>query len=214
MTGPMRYNGFLEKEEEISYVDQDLEDIVRSSYKIIGFGSHCVSCAGHFYEEKYKNKKIFWPKIEGSLGFAALPELQHIKELIGVIYNYTLNDSDAYIEIDPNNIIFSKGFKKSRKYNPSIDLKEYSIMKTNSGLFVVQLIVNIGDNGCLGPLGKDYCGGYVPVDKNKKVYEESKKRHLEIKSFWKEFGHKIYEYNKKTGFETIDFKKSEFLPFC
>ena len=92
-----RIIGFLYNEQRLKGVDDDFRELVVLMNQIYGFGTYGVSSSGHF-REKYRDGK-FYPEPWGRLGVLALPETEHIKELIGIIYDSVKADADGKIRI-------------------------------------------------------------------------------------------------------------------
>lgn len=218
MSAMHAYIGFLNDWNRLDSVDSELQPIATVSYKIPGFGSHGVSCAGHLNEyddEIRKDRKLFYPQLDGHLGFACLPQLPHMPELLTLLYAHARTDSDAWLEVEQFNLAFTrniKDIKKNQKYVSGMKLHPYAVMQTASGLDVVQLKVRIGDNRVLARL-KDYYGGYLDKNVYSRLHEKSKERIAQIQLFWEELAGKIENYNKAHGFYEVNFDKSEFLPF-
>lgn len=205
MGGIHQVIGFLESEDSLRQVDPDFRDLVRLSYAIPGFGSHGVSCSGHFYLDDKEQKFSLVP---GSLGFMALPEEDHVMELLRLISYETQKDSDAIITIDNR-----QGAPRDRpRYDPSIDLKPYARYTTKQGRYVARLEILLGDNGCLRDL-RGYYGSFLLIKDHQKTFELAKRRCAEIRDFWKGLEVEVREYNSQHNFVRPDFNKKEFLPF-
>ncbi|MFA5259160.1 MAG: hypothetical protein WC979_06640 [Candidatus Pacearchaeota archaeon] len=201
-----RHIGFLETEEMLNVVDTDFRELVRLSYQIPGFGSYGVSCSGHFDLE---DSQRFYPRPLGSLGIATLPEMKHIPELLELIQQTTQADSDARLTININ----SGAPCYFPNYTPKTDLSKFSVGNTNSGLYVTQLEIRLGDNNSLASLG-EYFGGSLKVEEHQEVLDKSRQRCQEIQKFWKLLEDKIRGYtNEKQFVSPPDYSKQEFFPF-
>jgi len=203
-----RHIGFLEEEKMLNAVDSDFRELVRLSYQIPGFGSYGVSCSGHFYPANKDG--YFLPSPWGSLGFAALPQENHIQELLGLISETTKSDPDARLSINDNKnppINFPL-------YTSESDLSKYAIEKTSRGIYVAVLEVRLGDNGCLDTYpNRVYCSS-IKLEGHELEFEKSRQRYQEIQRFWKLLEDKVREYTQKNQFiSPPDYTKPEFLPF-
>ena len=195
--------GFLKKEESLASVDADFRELVRQAYCIPGFGSYGISCSGHMRIER--DLGMFFPELYGHLGIAALPQLEHIPELLRILYDITAAEQNARIWI----VTKTGQATQPRWYCLNTNLELYSQDKTSSGLPVARLEIRINDNGCLS---NDYNGQGFSLEQTD-IFEATTRRYKEIKAFWKKLEERVQEFNSRHGFQTPDFKKEEFLPF-
>lgn len=200
-----RYVGFI-KEDQLGGIDPDFRELSRLCYQTPGFATYGVSCSGHFYPEYDQDK--FYPSFGAHLGIITLPEMDHIPELLEIIYNTTKEDPDAEMKVKEK----MKGPKDLKKYSPGFDLKPYSYGQNKDGLYVAWLEIRLNDNGALDSIS-DHWAGPIKLEGNKEVFEKSKQRYSEIQAFWKKLEDKVRNYNLKHGFSETDFEKKEFLPF-
>jgi hypothetical protein len=206
MGGIQAHVGFIEDESNLGPVDKDFLELVKLTYQIPGFGSYGVSCSGHF---KKKNKEEFYPEPWGHLGFALIPQMKHIPELLEIINETKKLDKDCHFSIN-----IGKGAPIDfPEYSSEINLRDFSFGKNKKGQYVSLLEIRLGDNGCLDSIEDHECGGSFEIEGNEEGYIKSQERYLEIKSFWKNLENKIRGYNKRYGFSKTDYSKKEFLPF-
>jgi hypothetical protein len=200
--------GFLQDEKHLEWVDKDFRELARLMLQIPGFGSFGVSCSGHFRsKENGYSEDFFNPVLSGHLGLAAIPEMEHIPELLKIIYASTKEDSDANMRIMANMC----APWKQPVYEPSMDLRPYTSWKTKSGLYVAKLAILIGDNGLFDSMNLETYGGGIEVKGNEEKIPPLKKRYEEIKNFWKSLEDKVRIYNQDHGFTECDYKKDEFM---
>lgn len=214
MGGRHRYIGFLKSGHDLRCVEPNepyFTELVRQLNMIPGFGTHGVSCSGHFYQDREGGR--FYPRPWGHLGLVALPESPHILTLLKLIYEQTRTDPDAWVDVNgsgpPSSLV---------RYNPGMDLRPYSHklfgreILTGDGLFIVEFEIRIGDNGCLDSVPDHLCSP-IRREGNDEAFQRSQQRHGEIRSFWEELRDRVIGYNQEHGFSEIDYGKSEFLPF-
>jgi len=202
-----RHIGFI-PEDHLGGVDENLEELVRLSYMIPGFGSYGVSCAGHFHPKW--NEDEFYPTPSGHLGFAILPEMKHISELLQIVYDATQKNSDCRLNILKRK--YGLALDSGNHYSPGLDLSKYSFGKTKDGLYVAVVKIRLGINSCFDSV-PDYRGGPIKLKGNEEVFEKSRQRYEENQVFWKALEGKVRTYNSVHGFSECDFSKKEFLPF-
>jgi hypothetical protein len=203
MGGAHRSIGFLENINSLTEVDEDFKGLILQSYYIPGFGSYGVSCSGHYRE--YPSEAHFRPRLFGHLGFDALPELDHIKELFLVLNNEVLKDSDARIRLE------GKGAPSNwPKYSSEVDLLKNCSCKTKLGLARLHLEISIGDRGILDSFEDTTGQLYYPIKGNELIVEQSKLRLHEIQFFWKNLENVLIDFNKTHNFTSPVFDKLEF----
>lgn len=194
--------GFLESEEALGGVDKDFRELVRSTYYIPGFGSFGVSCSGHPCAKESTN---FYPRPFGDLGFAALPEMNHIHELLTLLHEQLATDPEAIMILDS-----ARGAPIDwDRYHPEINLRQYTRALTKTGLYVIYFKILLGDNKALANV-EDSCYGSIPLAGNEITFEKCQRRYEEIRGFWKNLETKVKTYNSEHRFLAPNFKKEEF----
>jgi hypothetical protein len=141
----------------------------------------------------------------GHLGFAVIPELEHISELLTILYESTQTDPCAWVGIQDEKHC-PRDFDR---YTPGTDLRHYSFWHNKAGNYVNLIEVRIGDNGCLDSI-PDHCGGSIKRDGNDEAFMKSQERCLQIKDFWKMLEDRVREYTIGKGFNHLDISKPEF----
>ena len=127
--------GFLNNEDMLSIVDKDFRDLTKEIYKIPGVGTYGVSCSGYFHDEESEvvsQKGHFLPEPYAHLGIAAMPQLEHVSELIKLIYESIKTDFDARFSIK-DRIHSPADFER---YSSDKDLEHYSLGTNKDGLYV------------------------------------------------------------------------------
>jgi len=222
MGGMPGYIGFVNTEAILRGVDSDIRGIVDLSYYVPGFGAYGVSCGGHFDDScsvsvadydadgslKFTSVRGFKPQPFARLGFAFMPEIDHVAELLKIISDETKKDPDCKLGVN-----IQKGAPINfPRYEPGADLREYQFGENSNGLYVAKVLLRLGDNKSLDSIPHRIYGG-VKLEGNKLAFGLSQKRCEEIQMFWQGLEDTLVDYVTKHRFRDKDLEKREFLPF-
>lgn len=173
---------FLETAEDFNGVDVCFRKLAQLFYSIPFCATFGVSCSGHFYEtgplDNTSCPDAFNPIPWGHLNISVVRTLPYVQELLVLLQAKVSQDPDASFE------------KIKHVFGPRNDNSRVEIWE-----------MRIKDNNSVPQYGKTYYGGYLSKKGNQKLYEDSKQRCEEIKTFWDNLEKVVSVFCERHGFD-------------